>query len=52
MTTERHICTCNSEFQDKLYGKFIRLMNLCKDITKIRCTVCGKVYSISAKKKE
>lgn len=39
-------CTCKSEFQDKLYGKGVRLFNCCGDskgkITGYRCTVCGK----------
>lgn len=45
MTVERK-CTCNSEFQDELYGKGIRLFNTCGDnkgkITEYRCTVCGR----------
>lgn len=47
--TARLPCTCSSEFQDKTYGKGIRL-HIMKQKTKGRdpdytCTVCGKVRS-------
>lgn len=44
--TKEFQCTCQSEFQDKLYGKRMRLHNSCGDnkgkVTSYRCTVCGK----------
>jgi hypothetical protein len=37
-------CSCVSPYQDKLYGKGIRLFNVCqkKDSTLKTCTVCGR----------
>ena len=40
-------CVCNSEFQDKLYGKGVRVCNCCGDnkggkVNTYRCTVCGR----------
>lgn len=32
---------CVSDFQDKLYGKGIRLHNPAKKMTALRCTVCN-----------
>lgn len=49
MTEVRH-CNCESEFQDKLYGKGMRLHNIMGDGPKCRCTVCGKEYSPNVKK--
>lgn len=46
-----HICTCNSEFQDKLYGRGMRVMNQCKKPTDVKCTVCGKIHTVSVAKK-
>ena len=34
-------CNCTHAYQDKKYGKGLRVHNLCKDPTKCRCTVCG-----------
>lgn len=34
-------CTCNSEFQDKQYGKGRRLFNLSEKGNEAKCTVCG-----------
>lgn len=33
-------CTCKSEYQDKLYGKYLRLKNSTHN--GFRCTVCKK----------
>jgi len=35
-------CTCEHAFQDKRYGKSIRVHNQKVDRTTYRCTVCGK----------
>jgi hypothetical protein len=35
-------CTCDSEFQDKTYGKHMRLANFCRKVEGFRCTVCGR----------
>jgi hypothetical protein len=37
-------CTCESEFQDKTYGRNLRLFNQTRksDGKLYRCTVCGK----------
>lgn len=40
-------CNCASEFQDKEYGKNKRVANLKKDVTKCKCTVCGKEHQVS-----
>ena len=40
-------CTCTNDFQDKVYGKGMRVANLCKQkSTKIakRCTICKKEH--------
>ena len=37
---------CRSEFQDKTYGKGMRVMNKCKLGTSLRCTVCDKEKSV------
>ena len=34
-------CTCTHEFQDKTYGKRMRVCNETKG-SRARCTVCGK----------
>lgn len=34
-------CTCKSEFQDKFYGKQMRLVNRSLKENIARCTVCG-----------
>jgi len=39
-------CSCKHEYQDKLYGNYIRVGNQSgKDPTKIKCTVCGNITS-------
>jgi len=39
-------CTCKHEFQDKRYGKNMRLMNPIKEKSDCnwRCTVCGREH--------
>jgi hypothetical protein len=39
--TKRY-CDCKHEFQDKEYGKGVRLHTVSEDGKKFRCTVCGK----------
>lgn len=41
-------CTCKHEFQDKEYGKGMRLHNLSESSKKkeAHCTVCGKVRNL------
>lgn len=41
MSTEIKKCTCKSKFQDKTYGKDLRVHNLGKDGKQAKCTVCG-----------
>lgn len=36
-------CTCESKFQDEVYGKGNRVCNETSG-TKVRCTVCGKEH--------
>ena len=35
-------CTCESKFQDAMYGKGNRVYNLREGSTKGSCTVCGR----------
>jgi len=35
-------CTCANEYQDKQYGKGIRIANTTGKTNTVRCTVCGK----------
>lgn len=35
-------CTCESEFQDRVYGKHNRICNELEKSNKVRCTVCGR----------
>lgn len=35
-------CSCNHEFQDKRYGKGIRVHNWREKANSYRCTVCGR----------
>lgn len=51
-TTRKILCKCIHEFQDKQYGKQIRLCNLTtksnsptQDV--IRCTVCGTLHQVN-----
>lgn len=53
-TTKVMQCTCNSEFQDKTYGKGMRLFNLRdekKHPNEATCTVCGAKKNIGSTKK-
>ena len=34
-------CVCQHDYQDSAYGKNNRVHNQTKELTKIRCTVCG-----------
>lgn len=44
MATQIITCTCEHEFQDKEYGKGMRVHNsMSSDKGDWRCTVCGKV---------
>lgn len=48
-------CNCKNEFQDKTYGKGMRLMNSIGPDDKptgYRCTVCGREYRNSDVKKK
>jgi len=47
-------CTCRHENQDRMYGKYRRVCNLCRgkqassDTTiRFRCTVCGSIITPS-----
>jgi hypothetical protein len=44
-------CICSYPPQDALHGKGNRVANLTKhrDPTKVRCTVCGALISVSSK---
>ncbi len=50
MPTTEKVCSCSNEFQDNIYGKNVRLMNLAKGSgdngnsghKEARCTSCGK----------
>ena len=49
MDTKIKECTCENEYQDKKYGRKMRVMNPCKAEGKIskckyRCTVCGREH--------
>lgn len=41
--TKKLPCQCDHEWQDSVYGKGIRLMNLVAGDKGYRCTVCAKV---------
>jgi hypothetical protein len=51
MTTEKQ-CTCESEFQDRVYGKKMRLFNLGFKNPVAKCTVCGHVIQLSGVEKK
>lgn len=36
-------CSCSHEFQDKEYGKGMRLHSLSEDKKDAKCTVCGNI---------
>lgn len=45
--------TCKPHtYQDKKYGKNMRVHNVCKEHGKYRCTVCGKTNTFSVKVRE
>lgn len=47
----RSFCKCIHEYQDKLYGKNIRVMNATEkgsqDKIEVRCTVCKTVHTVN-----
>lgn len=52
MATVEKACTCKSDFQDKTYGKGVRVFNTTEKES-IRCTVCGREErTISNKQKK
>lgn len=46
--TIRKMCTCYSPFQDRKYGKGVRVHNYCRRASGLgaRCTVCGDVKEV------
>lgn len=42
-------CNCNHAYQDKTYGRGVRVMNYGMDKKSWTCTVCGKEYKTSSK---
>lgn len=48
MATTTLQCNCNSDFQDKTYGKGMRLFNTGDSgkSTKARCSICGRIIDI------
>lgn len=36
------LCVCDHKYQDKKYGKNLRVQNLCAKDNEYRCTVCGR----------
>jgi hypothetical protein len=47
-------CTCAHEFQDKTYGKQVRVANATskqdKDYIDVRCTVCSRIHRVTPAK--
>jgi hypothetical protein len=49
-TIARIKCSCQHEQQDEMYGKNIRIANVCKtnnpkdSARDVRCTVCSKIH--------
>ena len=43
MTVKVEKCKCEHSFQDKEYGKKMRVYNTSEDGKKLKCTVCGNV---------
>lgn len=52
-TVARVSCSCNHEFQDKAYGRNVRVTNLTQkgtgssDKAVVRCTVCSREHTIN-----
>lgn len=48
MATQIRQCTCENDFQDRVYGKRMRVFNeRGKDkVTELRCTCCGKIIGL------
>jgi hypothetical protein len=47
MTIEK-VCTCQSAFQDRVYGKNVRVHNLGFKNPIAKCTVCGHVLQLGS----
>lgn len=49
--TARINCKCEHEFQDKMYGKHVRIANATEKSSEskveVRCTVCKTVHTIN-----
>lgn len=41
LETQKYMPPFQHDFQDKVYGMFVRVWNLCKGGASARCTVCG-----------
>ncbi len=46
MGTVEKKCTCESKYQDKVYGKGNRVHNKLLKAKQATCTVCGKTVSL------
>ncbi len=42
MSMKVMLCTCESMYRDKVYGKMMRLFNQMKKDNTWRCTICNK----------
>jgi len=42
-------CKCESEFQDRMYGRYNRVYNTSETQDKAKCTVCGNVLTYEKK---
>jgi len=40
------ICSCKSDFQDKIYGKGKRLANTKYDDKSAKCTICSNIINL------
>ena len=45
-------CSCESNYQDRIYGKGMRVCNQTKNSDKYRCTVCANIITINNFKKD
>lgn len=43
-------CNCDHEFQDKQYGRKVRLANISENGLTKKCTVCGNKHSKTTRK--
>lgn len=44
-------CTCENAFQDKTYGKGVRVANKTQKDS-ARCTVCGREHSVNREERK